>query len=123
MLSPGSFCLETELHGLRAHKQSIWNDLGDYRITWNRINVNRVDKWIFYWYTFLMEMPEGWKRVYDFKDPGEDFGEVFKALDLMKEMAEALEEYEVAVDYWSNDDGDDIGEPARNALKKFKEWK
>lgn len=59
-----------------------------------------------------MEMPEGWRKLNaDLNDAGKMIwpDEYLKALDLMKEMAEALE------------DGDQYNRTA--ILKKFKEWK
>lgn len=60
-----------------------------------------------------MEMPEGWNRLKEFTDYDEWLPE---ALDLMKEMAEALEKCVESPD-------PNIFMPAGRALHKFKEWK
>lgn len=64
-----------------------------------------------------MEMPEGWKRTYnEWNSHDPYFKGRHKALDLMKEMAEALE-YPEKIGFIVKDT------PIEAALKKFKEWK
>lgn len=70
-----------------------------------------------------MEMPEGWKKLeFTFK---EEFPAGLICLELMKEMAEALEHCRTGEALWSDERDDYIPayELARMALKKFQEWK
>lgn len=68
-----------------------------------------------------MEMPEGWKKLYVrgriIEGHDCDDIEVVKALDLIKEMAEALEYYEK--ESWKLTAENN---PANQVLKKFRSW-
>lgn len=86
-----------------------------------------------------MEMPEGWKRLKEQTKPlpnglsegplpiTQDGNQVSEQLDLMKEMAEALEKYEDDLEgiHWFNNGSSIIfrTNKAREILNKFKEWK
>ena len=78
-----------------------------------------------------MDMPEGFKLLEAIyldlgpDEPGDP--KVMEALDLMKEMAEALEKYEDDLEgiHWFNNGSSIIfrTNKAREILNKFKEWK
>lgn len=72
-----------------------------------------------------MEMPEGWKRLgYPARTIGNDLvhvltgDELKQVVDLIKEMAEALEDPDA---FYLNEDGLPINK-GNSILKKFKEW-
>lgn len=66
-----------------------------------------------------MEMPEGWRILKDHSDHSSGISYLSEALDLMKEMAEALEQAEGAFTHNWAIDWNDI----TKVLQKFREWK
>lgn len=83
-----------------------------------------------------MEMPEGFNRLaQQMKDENWLNLDMFRAMDLVKEMAEALEFYAAKSsehpNFWEmHPNGDwtisvirDSGATARHIVQKFKEWK
>lgn len=69
-----------------------------------------------------MEMPEGWKQLYCPIEMSDSCAVILKPsearaiCDLMKEMAEALEEFATSSE-------DNYTNSADQVLKKFKKWK